>query len=88
MEPEICKKMLKKLGENLRAKFAATTRGYFMVKIARLDDAVLEVFLTVGKPSRRSITAETRKEKVKKERRKKIPNTHWLEAGLANKHGQ
>ena len=38
MEPEICTKMLKKLSEKLRAKFLATTRGYSMVKIARLKD--------------------------------------------------
>ena len=44
MEPEICTKMLKKLSENLRAKFPATTRGYSMVKITRLDDGFLEVF--------------------------------------------
>ena len=44
MKPAIYTKMLKKLSEKLRAKFPATTRGYFMVKIARLDDAFLEVF--------------------------------------------
>ena len=41
-----------------------------MVKISRLDDAFLEVFLTASKPSRRPITAAKRKEKEKKERRK------------------
>ena len=71
MEPKICTKMLKKWNENLRPKFAATTPGCSMVKIARLDDAFLEVFLTAGKPSRRSITAAKRKEKEKKERPKK-----------------
>ena len=44
MEPEICTKMLKKLSEKLRAKFPATTPGCSMLKIARLDDAFLEVF--------------------------------------------
>ena len=44
MEPEICTKMLKKWSENLRPKFAATTLGCSMVKIARLDDAFLEGF--------------------------------------------
>ena len=44
MAPEICTKMLKTSSEKLRAKFPATTRGYSMVKIARLDDAFLEVF--------------------------------------------
>ena len=44
LEPEICTKMLKKLSEKLIAKFPATTPGCSMVKIARLDDAFLEVF--------------------------------------------
>ena len=44
MELAICRKMLKKLIEKIRAKFPATTRGYAMVKIARLDDAFLEDF--------------------------------------------
>ena len=42
MEPEICTKMLKKLSEKLRAKFPATTHGYSMVKIARLNNAFSE----------------------------------------------
>ena len=66
MEPEICTKMLKKLSEKLRLKFSATTPGCSMVKIACLDDAFLEVFLTACKPSRRSITAAKRTEKEKK----------------------
>ena len=44
MEPEICTKTLKKWSEKLRPKFAATTPGYSMIKIARLDDAFLEFF--------------------------------------------
>jgi len=44
MEPEICTKMLKKLSEKRRAKFPATTPGCSILKIARLDDASLEVF--------------------------------------------
>ena len=44
MEPEICTKILKKLSEKLGPKFPATTPGCSMVKIARLDDAFLEVF--------------------------------------------
>ena len=44
MEPEICTKMLKKWSEKLRPKFTATTPGCSMVKVARLDDAFLEVF--------------------------------------------
>ena len=39
-----------------------------MVKIARLDGAFLEVFLTASKPSKRSITAVKRKEKEKTEK--------------------
>ena len=70
MEPEICTKMLKKMSENLRAKFPATTTSCYMVKIGRLDDSLSEVFLTASKPSRRSITAAKRKEKETKERGK------------------
>ena len=44
MGPEICTKMLKKLSENLGAKFPATTPGCSMLKIAHLDDTFLEVF--------------------------------------------
>ena len=64
--------MLKKLSEKLGAKFPATTPGCSMLKIARLDHAFSEVFLTASKPSRRSITAAKGREKEKKERRKKI----------------
>ena len=39
MEPEKCTKMLRNLTEKLRAKFPATTLGYYMVIFARLDDA-------------------------------------------------
>ena len=41
MEPEISTKMLKKLSEKLMAKFPATKLGYSMVKIARLNDALI-----------------------------------------------
>ena len=44
LEPEIYTKMLKKLSEKLRAKFRATTPGCSMLKIARLDDSLSEVF--------------------------------------------
>ena len=59
MAPEICIKMLKKLSEKLSAKLP--THGYSRVKITRVDDAFLKVFLTTSKPSRRSITAAKRK---------------------------
>ena len=65
--------MLKKLSEKLRAKFPATTPGCSMLKIARLNEAFPDVFLTVSKPSRRSITAANTREKEKKERQKKNP---------------
>ena len=77
MAPEICTKtVLKKLSEKLRAcqsKISChyTWPGYFMVKIARLDDAFLEVFLTANKPIRRSNTAAKRKEKGKRKGQKK-----------------
>ena len=70
--------MLKTLSEKLGAKFPATTPGYSMVKIARLDDAFLEVFLTAGKPSRRQIIAAKRKGekgKAKKIQKSKSPKT-------------
>ena len=44
MEPEICTKMLKKWNEKFTPKFAGSTPGCSMVKIARLDDPFLEVF--------------------------------------------
>ena len=34
MAPEICTKMLKKMGEKLRAKFPATTPGYLKILIS------------------------------------------------------
>ena len=50
MEPETCTKMLRNLIEKLRAKFLATTRGYSMVKVARLDDAFSECFELEASP--------------------------------------
>ena len=44
MEPETGTKMLKKSSEKLRAKFPATSLGYSMVKIARLNGTFLEIF--------------------------------------------
>ena len=78
MEPEICTKMLKMLSEKLRAKFPATTPGCPMLKIACLDDAFLEIFLTASKTSRRSITAAKRKEKEKKGRQNKLQKSKSL----------
>ena len=73
MEPEICTKMLKKMSGKLGAKFPATTPHYSsMVKIDRLNDAFLEVYLTGSRRGRRSITAAKRTEKEKKEREKQF----------------
>ena len=58
--------MLKKWRKTLGPKFPATTPGCSVVKVARLDDAFLEVFLTASKPIRRSMTAAKRKAKEKK----------------------
>ena len=44
MEIEICTKMPKKWSKKLRPKFAATTPGCSVVKVARLDDTFLEDF--------------------------------------------
>jgi len=43
-------KMLKKLSEKFRVKFHATTRGYSMVKITRLDDTFSEFFELEASP--------------------------------------
>ena len=37
-------KMLRNLSEKLKAKFSATTRGYSIARITRLDDAFSECF--------------------------------------------
>ena len=62
--------MLKKFSEKLKAKFPATTPGCSMLKIACLDDAFLEFFLSSSKSSRSSMTTAKRKQKEKKERKK------------------
>jgi len=74
MEPEICTKMLKKLSEKLRAKYPATTRGYSMAKIARLDDAFSECFeLEVGPVEGQSLQQGENKRR-KRKGKKKIRN--------------
>ena len=60
------------MSEKFRAKFPATRPGRSMIKIGRLDDAFLEVFLPACRPGKRSITAAKRKEKEKKEREKNL----------------
>ena len=66
-EPELCTKLLKKLSVKLRAKFPATTRGYSMVKIARLNDAFSEVFLLEAGPGE----GQSLQQKQKKRRKGK-----------------
>jgi len=74
MEPEICTKMLKKLSEKLRAKFPATTRGYSIVKIARLDDAFSEFFELEASPVEGQSLQQKGKKRKKKKGEKKLKN--------------
>ena len=60
-------KMLKKWSEKLRPKFAATTPGCSMVKIARLDDAFLEVFSPEASP----VEGQSLQQKEEKRRKRK-----------------
>ena len=73
MEPEICMKMLKNLSEKVRAKFPATTRGYSMVKIGRLDDAFLKVFERKASPVK-GYSLQQKDNKRRKKKGKKINN--------------
>ena len=50
MEPEICTKMLRNSSKKLIARFPATTCGYSMAKIARLNDAFSDVFEREASP--------------------------------------
>ena len=70
MGPKIWTKILQKLSEKLRAKFPATTRSYSMVKIARLDDAFLEVFKLQASP----VKGQSLHSKEKKRRKRKGEN--------------
>jgi len=58
--------------EKLRAKFPATTPSCSMVKIGRLNDSSLDIFLTPSKSSKRPITAAKKKITGKKGKGKKI----------------
>jgi len=64
LEPEICPKMLKKMCEKLRAKFPATTPSCFVVKIGRLNDSFLDVFLN-PKQARSKANRCSKKKKAK-----------------------
>ena len=67
MEPETCTKMLRNLSEKLRAKFAGTSLGYSLVKIVRLDDALLEFFKLEASP----VEDKSLQQKDKKRRKRK-----------------
>ena len=66
-------KILKKWSEKLRPKFAATTPGCSMAKVARLDDAFLDVLQSQASP----VEGQSLQQKGQKRRRskgqKKIP---------------
>ena len=72
VESEICTKMLKTLSEKLRAKFPATTRGYSMVKIARLVDAFSEFFKLEASPVEGQSLRQNEKKRRKSKSKKKI----------------
>ena len=67
MVPEIHTKMLRNLSENSAAKFPATTLSYSMVKSARLDDALSEIFELEADPveSQSLLQKDEKKRKTK-----------------------
>ena len=67
MESEVRPKMLKKLSENLGAKFPVTTHGYSMLIIACLDDAFSEFF----EPEANLVEGQSLQQKGKKRRKRK-----------------
>ena len=69
MVPEIHTKMLRNLSENSAAKFPATTLSYSMVKSARLDDALSEIFELEADAVESQSLLQKRWEKEKNERR-------------------
>ena len=72
MEPgKIYAKMLRNLSGKLWAKFPTTTHGYFMVKIACINDAFSEYFELEGSPVKDESPQKTDKKRRKKEMRKK-----------------
>ena len=73
MEPEICRKMLKKLSEKLGAKFPATTHGYSMVKFACLDDPFLEAFFNCKQAQQKANHCSKKKRKGEKGTKIKKP---------------
>ena len=72
MEPEMYTKMLRNLSEKLRAKFPATTRGYSMVNIARLNDAFSEVCEREASPVGQSLQQKDKKRRKWKAKKLKF----------------
>jgi len=67
--------MLKKLSEELRAKFPAPTRGYSMAKIACLDDAFSECFkVEASLVKGQSLQQIEKKRRKRKGEKKKLKN--------------
>ena len=73
MKREICSKILKKWSKKLRSKFAATTPGCSMVKVAHLNDAFLEVLLPLANPVEGQSLQQKERERRKRKGEKKIP---------------
>ena len=80
MEPKICTEMLKKLSEKLTAKFPASPPGCSMVKIARLDDAFVEVFQPQASPVEGQSLQQKEKKRKKGNAKKKIQKSKRLKA--------
>jgi len=78
MEHEICRKMLKKFIEKLRAKFPATTCGYSTVEIAHLDDAFSEFFELQASPVEGQSLQQKDKKRRKGKGEKKFKNSKSL----------
>ena len=64
--------MLRNLSEKLRAKFSATTLGYSMAKIARLDDTFSEVFERDASSTEGQLRQQKDKKRRKREGKKLI----------------
>ena len=62
--------MLKKIGEKLSAKFPATTPSCSMVKIGRLDDSFLDIFLPQASPVEGQSLQQKEKQREKRKGKK------------------
>ena len=78
MEPEICTKMFRNLSEKLRAKFPVTTLNYYMVKIARRDDAFSQIFELEANPVEgQSLQPKGKKKRKSKGEKQKNITKNW-----------